>query len=115
MSTECGIISKENVLNMIEDNLEIQDKLKELGITEDGDRLKVELKYSELLTEDERKALIKRYKSIFSKKTRKEFKKMGMFVKYTDDPDTFSFCYSDAVCDNCYQNLQKIREENRII
>ncbi|MBV7268802.1 hypothetical protein [Winogradskyella luteola] len=108
-------MSKENILNMIENNAVIQDKLKELGITENGDRLKVELKYSELLSEDERKALKKQYKSIFSKKTRKEFKQMGMVVKYTDDPDSFSFCRSDAVCDNCYQSLQKRRRENSII
>ena len=115
MSTECGILTKEKLSDIIEENLEIQDKLKELGISKDGEKLKIELKYSELLTDEEKKAFKKEYKNIFSKKTRKKFKKMNLVAKPGGDNSTTTFCPSDAVCDMCYNDLQKRRKENSLI
>jgi|GEM_PF-6654315 len=114
MSMKCGTITDETLSDLIDNNLEIQNKLKELGITEDGSQLKIELKYSELLTEEEKKAFKKEYKKMYSKKSRKLFKKTNLVVKPGEDNLTFRFCFSDAVCDICYQNLQKRRKENSL-
>lgn len=115
MNTECGTISKETSLNLIENDVEINNKLIELGITEGSGQLKVELTYSELLTDEEKKALKKEYKSKFSKKARKKFKKMGFVVKFSENSESSTFCLSDALCDQCYQNLQKRRVKNNNI
>ena len=113
MNTKCGTLSEANVTDIVEDNKDLLDKLKELGITEDGDKLKVALSYYELMTKEEYKAMMKKFTKEWGKKNKKRLlKKAKMFIKLSKVEGEYIFCATDSVCDNCYSYLQKRRGEN---
>lgn len=109
METSCKEMTEEDILMLINDNDLLSQKLQELGITQDNDKLKVVLKYSELLTNKEKAFLkdqIEGFLPEFSKS------KIGekMFFKYGAGKINIRMCFTDAVCDYCYNDLMEIRK-----
>ena len=116
MNTKCGTLSEKNITDIVEDNKDFVDKLKELGITEDGDKLKVALSYYELLTKEEYKAMMDELTNTYGEEDKNRLlHEAKLFAKLSENKGDFLFCATDSVCDSCYLYLKKRRRENSII
>lgn len=112
MGTGCKEMTEKDILKLINDNGFINQKLEELGIYNDEEKLKVELKYSELLTDDEKKRLREYIKNFFGEKDLEFFKERGSVIKFASGDNMIKVCSEDVVCDYCYNDLMKIRKIN---
>lgn len=97
----CKEISQEEYLKIFEDSPLLKEKLNEIGIsqTKEGQAI-VRLNYSDLLTTKEKEYLKNRFPGLSD----------DFFVKYGVEPDSFSICYTDAICENCNKGLIETRK-----
>ncbi|MBV7268803.1 hypothetical protein [Winogradskyella luteola] len=108
METGCKEMTEADILKLINNNELLNKKLEDLGIVEDNDKLKVELKYSELLTNKEKAHLFSEIEEFLPEFSKSEMGK-NMFFKYGAGKIHIRICYTDAVCDYCYNDLMEIR------
>ncbi|WP_420570717.1 hypothetical protein [Kordia sp.] len=103
--TLCKELSVESYLSILKENDIIKDKLEELGIVLDKNGLSVPLNYTDLLTEKE-KAFLKELADKFNAKYEGDTE---WHVKFGSEPGARRYCYSDVICEHCYQSLIDVR------
>ena len=107
----CEELSVEAYLNILNDNVALKEKLEQLGVVWDDNGMSVPLKYSDLLTEEE-KIFLKKVTEDFNAKNEGDRK---WHIKFGFAPGVRTMCESDIICEKCYESLQDIRKHDDYI
>ncbi len=100
-SNVCEEMTQEEFLQMIEKSPILKKRLEEIGVTKKDAGLQVLLNYSDLLSKQEEQELRKVFPDFMDDDE--------LFPKFGKDPILYHVCYSDEICERCYQGLLEYR------